>query len=199
MEYNAGNARFRSGDLGLAILHYKRALRLDPRHAEARANLSAARRKRLDQAEAAGPTIMERLAFWHRLLSAKEKFSLGLGFWILGWLPLLVQLFRPLPWLRTLAAFCLLPAAGLVLSLAVQLWSESRHPEAVVQAPEVFLRLGGAERYDPAVKEPLHPGTELQILEARGAWFRVRLNKDISGWLPQDSLALVPPPGPAPK
>ena len=46
--YDLGNAYFRKGDSGRAILNYERALALDPNHAEARANLQLVR----DQARA---------------------------------------------------------------------------------------------------------------------------------------------------
>src|SRR5260221_9375410 len=41
--YNLGNAYFRQKDFGRAILNYERALALDPRQAEAQANLRIAR------------------------------------------------------------------------------------------------------------------------------------------------------------
>ena len=41
--YNLGNAWFRLGDFGRAILNYERALALDPHHPEATANLRLAR------------------------------------------------------------------------------------------------------------------------------------------------------------
>src|SRR4051812_33759765 len=41
--YNLGNARYRLGDFGQAILNYERALTLEPRHPEANANLQLAR------------------------------------------------------------------------------------------------------------------------------------------------------------
>src|SRR5437868_15512524 len=40
--YDLGNAYFRTGDFGRAILNYERALRLDPHHPEADANLRIA-------------------------------------------------------------------------------------------------------------------------------------------------------------
>ena len=41
--YNLGNAYFRAGDLGHAILNYERALALDRHHPEAEANLRTVR------------------------------------------------------------------------------------------------------------------------------------------------------------
>src|SRR3982750_4886441 len=40
--YNLGNAQYRLGNFGQAILNYERALALDPRHPEADANLRLA-------------------------------------------------------------------------------------------------------------------------------------------------------------
>src|SRR3954452_2511171 len=41
--YDLGNAQYRLGDFGQAILNYERALALEPRHPEAEANLQLAR------------------------------------------------------------------------------------------------------------------------------------------------------------
>src|SRR4051794_7845217 len=41
--YDLGNAHYRLGDFGQAILNYERALALEPRHPEAEANLQLAR------------------------------------------------------------------------------------------------------------------------------------------------------------
>src|SRR5256885_10503107 len=41
--YDLGNARYRLGDFGQAILNFERGLALDPRHPEAEANLRLAR------------------------------------------------------------------------------------------------------------------------------------------------------------
>src|SRR5947208_11437033 len=41
--YNLGNAYYRTGDYGRAILNYERALRIDRQHPEAQANLRIAR------------------------------------------------------------------------------------------------------------------------------------------------------------
>src|SRR5215470_19112395 len=52
--YNLGNAYFRLNDLGRAILHYRRGLRLEPGNRQLQANLSYARSRRVDQIEISG-------------------------------------------------------------------------------------------------------------------------------------------------
>ena len=51
VEFNLGNAEFRVGNLGMAILHYERARRLDPVDRDIRANLEFASSLRFDRVE----------------------------------------------------------------------------------------------------------------------------------------------------
>jgi tetratricopeptide (TPR) repeat protein len=51
VEYNLGNAEFRLGRLGQAILHYERAKRLDPVEPDIRTNLEFARSLCFDRVE----------------------------------------------------------------------------------------------------------------------------------------------------
>jgi tetratricopeptide (TPR) repeat protein len=75
--YDLGNAYFRLGDFGQAILNYERALALEPRHPEAEANLQLARdearalelrRDRIERYASFGTvkhyTIAAAIAFW---------------------------------------------------------------------------------------------------------------------------------------
>ncbi|NJN94350.1 MAG: tetratricopeptide repeat protein [Anaerolineales bacterium] len=50
--YNLGNAYFKQGDLGRAILNYRRAQSLDPRDGDIAVNLSIARAQTVDKLEA---------------------------------------------------------------------------------------------------------------------------------------------------
>jgi len=58
LEYNLGNAYFRMGDLGRAILHYERARMLSPTDRDVRANLELARSRRFDRVEAEQVTAL---------------------------------------------------------------------------------------------------------------------------------------------
>ena len=51
VEYNLGNAEFRLGHLGEAILHYERARRMDPTDPDIEANLRFAQSRRFDRVE----------------------------------------------------------------------------------------------------------------------------------------------------
>src|SRR5438876_6895012 len=76
--YDLGNAYFRAGDLGEAILNYQRALALDRHHPEADANLRIVR----DEARALelAPRPIERFL---RLASANQfAITAAIAFWV---------------------------------------------------------------------------------------------------------------------
>jgi tetratricopeptide (TPR) repeat protein len=56
--YNLGNAYFRAGQLGRAVLYYTRARQLDPRDEDIQANLAFARRFAVDKIEVTEETIL---------------------------------------------------------------------------------------------------------------------------------------------
>ena len=87
--YNLGNACFKAGRLGEAVLWYERALRLAPRDADIRANLHYVEQLRLDKvSEAVGPARwLEELYFFPTLDELSLCFSLCFlaACWLGGW------------------------------------------------------------------------------------------------------------------
>src|ERR1700719_4267573 len=75
--YDLGNARFRLGDFGKAILNYERALALDPHHPEADANL------RLARDEARALELRKDWAERYASMATVKQYSItaAIGFW----------------------------------------------------------------------------------------------------------------------
>jgi SH3-like domain-containing protein len=63
----------------------------------------------------------------------------------------------------------------------------------VILAGEVTARKGDAAIYEPAFSAPLHAGSEVTVLEQRGAWWRFRVEDGNEGWIPSDTAELVVP------
>lgn len=78
--YNIGNTYFRLKRVGEAILYYERALKLNPRHRDARYNLEIAQSKTLDRIEAVPDFFM--VSWWNKIAS-----TLHPSVW--GWVSLL--------------------------------------------------------------------------------------------------------------
>ena len=61
----------------------------------------------------------------------------------------------------------------------------------VITANEVVARQGDSQNYPTSFKEPLHSGTEFDLIENRSGWFHIILSDDSDGWIPEDTAELI--------
>jgi len=185
VHYNLGNAYAKLGRLGPAILHYERALRLDPSDAEARDNLAFVRGRIRDRV--APPDLPYPLAV---LTGSLGRLPLDLVAWVFLFLYLLtVGLIGAIPlaggWLgRRVLGYCALgagvlaAAAGGGLAYVVQ---QTTAPCAIVMEDRADVLSGPAE--DNTILFTVHEGTRLEVRNARGGWYQVSLPNALSGWI----------------
>lgn len=191
--YNLANAYFLKQDLGRAILNYRRAQRLttsDPRIAK---NLAFARSKRIDQISLKSEQrVMQTLFFWHYDFSLRTKFMLACVFFavVCGALTAMI-------WLgRSAAVTATLVVAGILLlcfgtSVVVQAQSEAGAIGGVITAEKVIARQGDGNNYQASFKEPLHSGTEFDVLEQRAGWMHIQLADQTDCWIPTTAAELI--------
>jgi tetratricopeptide (TPR) repeat protein len=189
--YNVGNARYRSGEFGRAILAYQRARLFLPRDGDLKANLGSAR----DQAKDDLPPPGQREGLARALLgpfdalSASELLLLGAIAWALLFVTLGVRLHRPFAgWLALAVTAGLVASAGLG-GWAARSYSVSRHPVAVVLVEEVTLRSGRDVLSTDLAR--LHEGAEAKVVEQTDDWVQVTLSTGPRGWLPSGAVGLV--------
>jgi len=175
LEYNFGNACYQSSDYGAAILHYLRALSLDPRDPDARQNLDLARK-------AANATAADESKF--------DRYSalLGRNSWawiatVAGWAALYLAFLPGLyrwrgvaPWLLFTAAFAIAIAGG------IGLWGAQKHAhDGVVLHTDTSLNLS------PTANSPsiglLQTGEIAHTLDHHGNYFKVRTSSGQLGWV----------------
>ena len=193
--YNLGNAWFKQGDLGRAILNYRRAARLAPRDPDIRANLSLARAQTADAIKADGRApLQELVTLAQTWLTLNETALLALGLWFA--LAALVIVRSHLPPGRGRALLqILLPATAFLflaalLALGSRLYDERSRPAAVVIAPEVNVTSGPGEQY--ITEFTLHSGAEVRLIERRDYWVRLVLpGGQLQGWVPADAVEAV--------
>lgn len=190
--YNIGNAHFRTGDIGRAILSYLRAERYIPGDANLRQNLAYARSQRVDRIEPREQTrVLKTLFFWHYDLAPRARLALFAVCFAVVWLCAALRLFRrssPAGWALVVAAVL----AGLLFgSLVAEAVASSRQPVGVILAAEVIARKGDAETYQPSFSEPLHAGIEFVRLEERGEWLHVELADGRLCWVPRSAVGMV--------
>jgi hypothetical protein len=184
LEYDLGTVAAQSGQVGPAVLHLERALKLSPWDGEARQNLDKIRGKRVDKVSAneLGDSP------WQRLL-------LGLPSNALGWLALLL-------WLAGFLGLAVTPrrtirrASWVVLGLAILLggigyagMKASAIRYGVVLAP---AGQGVKVHSGPAADLPssfeVHEGLKVLIREEANGFTKIRLANGLEGFVPDDRI-----------
>ena len=184
--YDLGNAYFRAGDFGRAILNYERALALEPHHPEATANLQIAR----DEARALEmhPSWLER---YLQFASVNQyTITAAVAFWIAA-LCLAALIFARR---RSTAMVALLLVMLLVFAGAIfATWQLERGSKgsalAIVIGKDVQARLATADTANSVLALP--PGSEVKILSTRGDWTYAALPNSLRGWIPAKNAERV--------
>lgn len=187
LEGNIANAYLLAGDVGRAVLHYRRAERLDPRAPGVRAGLGEAR-KAVDAAIRPSPATRTK-SFLYTLRSAVPSAVILGGFgagYTASWLAiaLLVTGWRgPRRIARALlvSGVPVATAGAGVLVLGIVL--DRAASDAVVLTPTMAMKGPGTGIYLPAFEKPLPPGVEITVLEQRGEWQRIRLGDGREAWV----------------
>lgn len=194
LHYNLGNAWFRTGDLGKAILHYERGLKYAPGDEDLRFNLSVARAQQVDQIEALPPFLL--LRWWtglRNLLAANTWTWLGiLLFWTAAagvgvWGLAGVRAWRKRGFWTAVILF---PLAFLVFALAFNRKAFELHSgQAIVIVGETDLRI--APDPESRAVRPLHAGAKTWLEDQIGEWYKVRLENGEVGWIEVGEVAEI--------
>ncbi len=189
--YNLGNAYLLKGELGRAIVNYRRAEKSGGTHPELEANLTFARTKRLDQIPVqAEKRVLHTLFFWHYDFSLRSRFVMAGIFWILAWLAGILWLWGR-QWIRWIPLGAMVIALGLAGSVFLESFRSYKNPQGVIISESVTARQGDGDNYAESFKQPLHAGTEFDLLEQRSGWLRIRLANDTQTWIPSSDAELI--------
>ncbi len=191
--YNLANAYFLKGDIGRAILNYNRALNLNASDADIRKNLSFARSMRIDKIQVqTEKRVLQTLFFWHYDFSLRTKFVLICLLFAAVCIIITVMI-----WLgRSAGRIAAVVILGVLMvcflgSVVIEVQSQADKVGGVITAQEVVARQGDGQNYPVSFKEPLHAGTEFDLLEHRTGWFHIRLSDDSDAWIPEIDAELI--------
>ena len=193
LEFNLGNAWLQAGDLGRAILHYRRAERLIPGDPRLQDNLKLARARRLNTIRPSNRSqVLKTIFFWHHELAAAQRLRLALVLFLCFWLLLTLRNFGARRGLLVGTLVCILGAGLLGGSAAVSCWEDRQAPEGVVLALDVGVQKGPGKGYQRQFEEPLQPGVEFTLRERRGSWWQIELADGNQGWIEAETAELIP-------
>ena len=189
--FNLGNALFKAGEVGRAILNYRLAERLAPRDPDIRANLKFVRNGVGAGATAPAPWWQR----WTGHLTLNEWTVLTAGaLWL--WFGLLaLGQWRPVlrKSLSGYTATVGVGAAVLALCLGVAGYNRFGITTAIVTANEATVRLGPLDESPSYFTVP--GGAELTVLDSKGDWLQVSDGVKRPGWLRREQVVFLPRPG----
>lgn len=197
LEYNLGNCYLQAGDVGRAILHYRRAQRLMPTDPLLADNLKTARNRRLTQIRPSrASAFLHSVFFWHYQTSTGSRIRFALVVYLGIWLLLVLRNFLRRRWVSGAALVCVLLTLSVGMSAGLTYWSERNAPQGVVLDMDVAVYKGPGSGYQRQFEQPLQPGTEFVLRQQRQGWWETELPDGKSGWIAAAQAELIPPAGP---
>jgi tetratricopeptide (TPR) repeat protein len=195
LHYNLGNAYFKAGHLGPSILHYERALLLEPKNPSLLHNLDLAYLRQADKRIEPLPRhfFSRTWSAWTSLFSqtAWAWMTVALAWMVLGGFALLW-------WSEGLSGrraglFTLLAGfVGLLLALSGAFGRQQldkRERFAIIMAPSALLKSApSAESTDLYI---LREGFKLQVISQTGNWVEVMLPDGNVAWVDDSSIETI--------
>lgn len=192
--YDIGNAHYKTGDLGKAVLNYERALRLMPNDEDLKHNLQLANLMITDRIEAT-----PRLFIWDYWDAIKAAFSLNALTWIsYTFFVLLVGsvcviILARTYQLRRLGLFGgSISTALLILSVVLFIGKNgdvNRANAAIVTAKITTVKNSPDAKSSDAFV--LHSGVKVTITDSVGEWMKIRLADGKVGWMERNDAEVI--------
>lgn len=183
-----GNAALGAGELGTAVLAYRRALALDRGLVRADKNLTWIRSQMPSHlAPKSNSGAVDSLFFWHSDWSLAVRHLVA----AIAFALFIVLL---LPWgkfqfLRRRLAIA--PGLLFVATLVSAFLEPNRSAAAVVVEDGQILRSADSSGAPATVKAPIPAGVEVSLKQKRGDWSQVSLADGTIGWLSADSVKQI--------
>ena len=189
--FNLANACFKEGDLGRAILNYRKARNLSPGDPEINKNLHYARDSIRDDLAALRPGFYSRIKrSVVRFFPLRTWFILSTVLYTLTVIWVIFSLLiRPLSKFLTPVLKGLLPLVIISAVITALAYGYYRAPRGIILSSEVTARYGPAE--EDAAAFQLHEGSEVRIARRENGWIQVILPDGKTGWIPSDSLGRI--------
>ncbi len=186
--FNLGNAYFRAGSFGRAILNYRKAQPYRPRDPYLKANLQQALAAAPGKLTPSPAPWWNHVLFWTNWLAYPTKVkACFLGVCAAAML-LLVAIYFRISRLHWLVAACILVSMALAIDLSIQYRDVAGTRFAVITG-ETIARKGTGNSYEAAFDQPLLDGAEFQVLNQTSDWTFGHFEGIGDGWVKNEFVA----------
>jgi tetratricopeptide (TPR) repeat protein len=195
LQYNLGNAYFKTGELGRSILSWERALRLAPGHEDAAANLELAVRLSADDIEPLPRFwLLSAVSWWVNLIPRSALLAVVALAWLALTCGALARTLVSAERFKRLGGWGI--AAGAVVlvllgtNLAVREFEVGQPERGVILAEAVLVRSAPTDDDDLTVFE-VHEGTRVLIDQRTEQWAEIVLDDGKVGWVPVEVMEVI--------
>jgi tetratricopeptide (TPR) repeat protein len=185
--YNLGNAYYKSGQIGKALLNYNRARFLTPRDRDINANIQFLRNYRIDKNLNFESPIIKIVSSIFHFLSFREAMFLAAILFLIT----IILIVLSIIFYQRIFSYIAIATGVIFLYLFItwQVWQgEKSSARAVVVDQEVTLRSGPGKEYKDILIG--HDGLEVKIIESRGEYSLVQFPGG-GGWVESNSMEKI--------
>lgn len=192
--YNLGNAYFKDGNIGKAILNYERALNLKPTDGDVKYNLRVANGYIKDKID----TVPEFFLFswikaWRMSQSSNAWAYISIVFFILALAAALLYLLSGRIMLRKTGFYtAIVSLCMFVLTLA---FSATERRQMLYSDEAVVMQGAAAVKSSPDNNSKelfiIHEGTKVKIVREIGEWKEIMISDGNKGWVSTDAIETI--------
>lgn len=191
LHFNLGNSFYKIEEYPLAILHYEKALKIDPANEDVKKNLQLAYARTTDKIEPAKELVINRWYAEIINLNNADKWAIYSTYLLFIALILgFIYLFGHSPVLKKVGFFSAI--VFLVSSLFCYLLAfqqenyQTSSKSAIIFTPTVSIKSAPGE--SGTVLFVLHEGTKVKLLDESNDWVNVSLPNGNKGWAKERDL-----------
>jgi tetratricopeptide (TPR) repeat protein len=191
--FNLANAAFKTGRYADAVLNYKKALRVNPKHTDARFNLKVTQQMLIDKkanlTEVGLSKILHKIRYALNMDGWAVLQIIFLFFCFISFVAVyLVSHIKIKKALFLLSFLWVIPAA-ISLGFAQWQYAEIHAPEAVIMSSSVNVMSEPNE--NSTVLFILHGGSSAEVLQNNEGWLKISFDEEKIGWIESKHAALV--------
>lgn len=194
LHYNLGNAYFKNNRLGPAVLHYERALKLDPTNENILHNLQLTRNRLVDRTDERPKLFYER--WWQNIYMMQSATGWSITFIILLSLVLsltAIYLFSRTRGVKRTSFY----AAIIILLLTVFsiIFAQKQYNRLTAGNQAVIMNPRVSVKSSPSQQSPdlflVHEGTKVYVRSSIGEWIEIGLPDGNVGWVKKETLEVI--------
>lgn len=192
--YNLGNAYYKNGNIGKAILNYNRALQLEPSDEDIQHNLMLAQAKTIDKIEPVPQFFIKRwLMELGGVFGSDTWAMMALVFFGVTLGGVTLWLISSTLGLRKLGFYSAFIA--LVITVASFVYSEINYTKQTSTAEAIVMNSAAPVKSAPSATSKdlflIHEGTKVTVLQSLDEWNEVVLEDGNKGWILKSAIERI--------